>query len=111
MSERNIDNWYEVGGVVDPQSARRFDFSDSLALVGINFKGSVFETMHEGIALRNREFTTFMQVVDKTVNVQAEETINVKGAKDINIQNDNGIMTLAENGEIDMNNGNLKVLV
>lgn len=34
--ERSIDNWFMEGGILDPQDTRRFDLSDSVAIMGLS---------------------------------------------------------------------------
>lgn len=102
VNARSLDNWYETGGIVDPDSARKFDLSDCIALVGLNPKILKLPLMNDGIALRNRTMTTFVNVL--------EESVSVKAPVEITTETPLGKTTLAVDGSFDVN-GNLKVLV
>jgi len=72
IAERSIENWFDTGGVVDPESARKFDLSDTIALAGLNPKPNFLNTVEDGIGFRNIEGTQEIQLDEAGVRLIAE---------------------------------------
>jgi hypothetical protein len=102
INSRSLDVWKLNGGIVDPGMGRKFDLSDAIALVGLNPFPNAIPVINEGIALRNKDLSTFVQVLD--------EEVKVKAPKDIVLENDSGFARLNADGSFNVN-GNLEVLV
>lgn len=43
FNDRNIDTWFASGQVLEPETARTHDFSDAIAIVGINSMASLLK--------------------------------------------------------------------
>lgn len=56
FNDRDIENWYVEGGVKAPNTFRRHDFSDALAIVGVrNLQRSIAGYLADGVELRYDE--------------------------------------------------------
>jgi len=62
VSERALDHWLDLGGIVDPQSARRFSLSDIVVVAGMKSKVNIQGPVEDGIAMRNATGTVFVRV-------------------------------------------------
>lgn len=74
ISERSIEAWLELGGVVDPGDTRRFDLSDMIVIAGMKTKANAQGDVGEGIALRNSEGTVEVRAVADLVTVKTGDT-------------------------------------
>lgn len=79
FSERAIDAWHAVGGVVEPTETRVFDLSDAMAIVGFNPRGEALPDVHATASeLRTRDGLNRVSVrqEDGTVHVGAPASIS-----------------------------------
>jgi hypothetical protein len=74
ISERSLEAWLELGGVVDPADSRRFDLSDMIVIAGMKTQANVQGEVGEGIALRNAEGTVQVRAVNDLVTVVTGDT-------------------------------------
>lgn len=74
VSERSLEAWLELGGVVDPDDTRRFDLSDIIVIAGMRTKKNEQGEVGEGLALRNNAGTVAVRVVTDLVTVVTGDT-------------------------------------
>lgn len=78
FSQRAIANWLTQGGVVEPETARKFSLSDAIAIPGINpFPDKIDSFDADCITIRNRDNTVFVKITDTQVNINGNFTVDI----------------------------------
>jgi hypothetical protein len=71
FSERAIDKWLDLGGVVDPAKSRKFDLSDCFAIAGVNPDSSKLSGFDDSsITIRNRANDVLIKVGDSEIKIE-----------------------------------------
>jgi hypothetical protein len=71
FAERSIENWADLGGIADPQSTRKCDLSDAIAIPGLLPTPNVLVPGVDSLAatLRNKLGTSYVKVTDAAVEI------------------------------------------
>jgi hypothetical protein len=91
FAERSIENWADLGGIADPQSTRKCDLSDAIAIPGLFPTPSILAPGVDALAitLRNKLNTTYVKVTDTAVEVKTPTTgVNV-GVANVSVNGGN----------------------
>jgi hypothetical protein len=77
FSERALDAWLQGGGVADPAKKRMFSLSDAFAIPGVNPFPDKLTAIGEGLTLRNRDNTSYVQIKDSgQVDINGNLTVD-----------------------------------
>lgn len=63
VSDRAIDAWKKLGGIVDPAKPRHHDMSDAVAYFGINAFPDAYQNLRGGMDVRTRDGSTSLNVL------------------------------------------------
>ena len=73
FTERSIDNWKGVGGIVSPEDPRKFDLSDAIAIVGL------YPFSEISPALNNEDVLLTYKNSSITIKVTGDVVVNTSG--------------------------------
>lgn len=80
FNDRDIDNWFVSGAVLEPNSARTHDMSDAIALVGINSEASkIVDYLTSGVKLWYGGSQVKLENSTITIDNEAGGTVLVSG--------------------------------
>lgn len=106
FTERNIDNWYQRGGVQQPNDYRMHDISDAMCFVGIRSQPNVLGAGGPAVGPSASATTVQLRSDDGKNYVEIDGhngVINVKANNNIVLENEDGSSTvnvLGNTGEI-----------
>ncbi|MGL5396493.1 MAG: Gp138 family membrane-puncturing spike protein [Shewanella sp.] len=63
VSDRAIDAWKKLGGIVDPAKPRHHDMSDAVAYFGLNSFPNAYKNLRGGMDIRTRDGATSLNVM------------------------------------------------
>lgn len=67
VSDRAIDAWKKLGGIVDPAKPRHHDMSDAVAYFGLNAYHDAYQNLRGGMDIRTRDGTTGLNVMQGSI--------------------------------------------
>jgi len=102
MADRSIDRWLSQGGEVTPDDRRQHDLSDAIAVPGLipfaDFDGPVESSENnEDVLLRYAE---------SKVRIKSDGDVEVEGSKNIEMTAGGSIVTIFENGNVEVQAAN-----
>jgi hypothetical protein len=91
FAERSIESWADLGGIGDPQSTRKCDLSDAIAIPGLLPTPNVLAPPVDSLAvtIRNKTGTSYCKVTDTTVEIKTPTTDVTAGVADVKINGSN----------------------
>ncbi|NIV93788.1 hypothetical protein GWN42_13565 [candidate division KSB1 bacterium] len=97
FAERSIENWANLGGIADPQSTRKCDLSDAIAIPGVLPTPTALKPPVDSASLtiRNLANTVFVRVKDSDIEVGA-------GAGSIKLSTATGQANINNNFTVDV---------
>lgn len=74
ISDRSLEQWKLVGGIVNPQMKRHHDMTDACAYFGINpFEDALEDVMEDTLHLRSRDGKAGVSIEDDKVSVHLDD--------------------------------------
>ncbi|MGL4755736.1 MAG: Gp138 family membrane-puncturing spike protein [Aeromonadaceae bacterium] len=67
VSDRAIDAWKKLGGIVDPAKPRHHDMSDAVAYFGLNAFPQAYKNLRGGMDVRTRDGSTSLNVLPGSI--------------------------------------------
>jgi len=67
VSDRAIDAWKKLGGIVDPAKPRHHDMSDAVAYFGLNPYPKAYQNLRGGMDIRTRDGSTSLNVLQGSI--------------------------------------------
>jgi hypothetical protein len=91
FAERSIENWANLGGIGDPQSTRKCDLSDAIAIPGLLPLPNILVPPVDPLAatIRNKLGTSYVKVTDTQIEVKTPTTDVTVGVADVRINGTN----------------------
>lgn len=67
VSDRALDAWKKLGGIVDPAKTRHHDMSDAVAYFGLNAYPGAYQNLRGGMDIRTRDGATSLNVLQDSI--------------------------------------------
>lgn len=67
VSDRAIDAWKKLGGIIDPAKPRHHDMSDAVAYFGLNAFPDAYQNLRGGMDIRTRDGSTSLNVLSGSI--------------------------------------------
>jgi hypothetical protein len=79
FAERSIAKWMDLGGIVDPEAAHKFDYSDAVAIPGllpepVKLSGGV---QSDSIEIRDASRNTYLKLEDGAIEINGDSDFAV----------------------------------
>ncbi|MGL5775411.1 MAG: Gp138 family membrane-puncturing spike protein [Aeromonas veronii] len=74
VSDRAIDAWKKLGGIVDPAKPRHHDMSDAVAYFGLNAFPDAYQNLRGGMDIRTRDGSTSLNLLAGSIVATVDGT-------------------------------------